>query len=114
VKKLYVGNLSYHTTENGLQAAFEKYPSVTSVKIINDKFSGQSRGFGFVELSDDEEAARAINEMNGSTLDGKALKVNEARPQVGGGGNSRGGGWGDRSRSSQGGRGGGGGYRRNF
>jgi len=93
MKKLYVGNLSYSTNEAGLRQAFEGYSSVASVKIISDKYTGQSRGFGFVEMDDDDEAERAIQEVNGITLDGKSLKVNEARPQTdrGGAGSSRGG-----------------------
>ena len=97
MKKLYIGNLSYQTTESGLKRAFEQYGSVTSVRIISDKFSGESRGFGFAEFADDQEAEKAISEMNGMSLDGKSLKVNEARPQT----DSRGGsGSGGRPRSS--------------
>lgn len=116
MKKLYVGNLSYNTTEEGLRAAFEKYASVTSTKVISDKFSGQSRGFGFVELNDDQEADKAIQEMDGTNLDGKALKVNEARPQTGTGGGARSGGWSDKPRSfgGGGGRSNGGGGRSNY
>lgn len=109
MKKLYVGNLSYSTTEEGLRAFFQEY-SPASVKIITDKFTGDSRGFGFVEIESAELAERAISELNGKSLDGKTLTINEARPQTGGsgsgggrsfGGGSRGGGGGfDRSRNS--------------
>ncbi len=115
MKKLYVGNLSYSTTEEGLREFFRAYEPV-SVKIITDKFTGQSRGFGFVEIENAEMAERAISELNGKSLDGKTLNINEARPQTGGGGGGRsfGGGrprsndYGDRPRSNfGGGRGGG-------
>lgn len=107
MKKLYVGNLSYSTTDSGLSAAFDKYESLASAKVITDKFSGQSRGFGFVEIEDDDEASRAISEMDGSSVDGKFLKVNEARPmERSSGGSGRSGGWGNNSRSSYGNRGG--------
>ena len=86
MKKLYVGNLSYQTTENELSSVFEKYGPLRSVKIISDKFSGESRGFGFVEIEADDMADRAIQEMNGASVDGKALKVNEARPMENRGG----------------------------
>lgn len=79
-KKLYVGNLSYTTTEDSLQSAFAAFGTVVSVAIIKDKFSGRSKGFGFVEMSTDEEAAAAIDGMNGKEVDGRALTVNEARP----------------------------------
>ena len=100
MKKLYIGNISFQTTDSGLRRAFEQYSSVTSVKIISDKFSGESRGFGFVEFSDDAEGDRAIQEMNGFELDGKSLKVNEARPQTESRGGGFGGGFGSRPRSS--------------
>ena len=107
MKKLYVGNISYNTTEEELRAAFEKYQSIQSVKLITDKFSGESRGFGFIELGDDEEAQRAIQEMDGAELGGKNLKVNEARPQTStGGGGSRSGGRSGYGRSGGGGGGG--------
>ena len=97
MKKLYVGNVSYSTTEEGLRAFFREYQPV-SVKIITDKFTGQSRGFGFVEIENDELAERAISELNGKALDGKTLTVNEARPQTGGSGGGRS--YGDRPRQS--------------
>ncbi len=117
MKKLYVGNLSYSTTDSGLSAAFDKFGSLASAKVITDKFSGQSRGFGFVEIEDDEEATRAISEMDGISVDGKVIKVNEARPQErSGGGSGRSGGWGGggNSRSSYGNSRGGGRQRSNY
>jgi cold-inducible RNA-binding protein len=86
MKKLYIGNLSYKTSEDALREAFAKYASVTSVKVVTDKFSGESRGFGFIELSDAAEASSAISEMDGFSLGGKNLRVNEARPQTQGSG----------------------------
>lgn len=77
-KKIYVGNLSYNTMEDGLRNLFQNYGQVASAKIITDRDSGQSKGFGFVEMGTDEEAAAAIAALNGQTLDGRSLKVNEA------------------------------------
>lgn len=77
-KKLYVGNLSYNTYEDGLRQAFQAYGTVASAKIITDRDSGRSKGFGFVEMGSDDEARAAIAGMNGQDLDGRALKVNEA------------------------------------
>jgi len=79
-KKLYVGSLSYSTTDDGLRAAFEQAGTVETATVIMDKFSGRSKGFGFVEMSTDEEAAAAITMFNGKELDGRTLVVNEARP----------------------------------
>lgn len=79
-KKLYVGNLSYDTTSDSLQQAFAQAGTVVSAQIIIDKMSGRSKGFGFVEMSTDEEAQAAIDMWNGKELDGRALTVNEARP----------------------------------
>lgn len=81
-KKLYVGGLSYDTTEDGLREAFSQAGTVSSVSIINDRMSGRSRGFGFVEMEKDEDAEAAINLWNGKDLDGRTLIVNEARPQA--------------------------------
>ncbi len=91
---IYVGNLSSEVTEEDLQKAFEAFGTVTSAKIITDKFSGISRGFGFVEMSTKAEAHAAINDLNGKELKGQTLKVNEARPRPDsrGGGGRRGGG----------------------
>ncbi len=89
---IYVGNLSYQATEDDLRQAFSEFGQVTSVNIIKDKFSGESKGFGFVEMSTKEEAQEAINGLNGHELRGRAMNVNEARPRtdrVGGGGGGR-------------------------
>jgi len=80
-KKLYVGNLSFHTTESDITNAFAQYGAVESVSIITDRDTGRSKGFGFV-LMDEGGAERAIATLNGSQLDGRTLTVNEARPMV--------------------------------
>ncbi len=105
-RKLYVGNLTYGTTDSDLQALFEPHGTVQSAQVIMDRDTGRSKGFGFVEMGTDAEAQTAITELNGKEIDGRALTVNEARPKTegGGGGRSGGGGYG-------GGRGGGGGRR---
>ena len=91
-QKLYVGNLPYSVEDNDLQQMFEGYGTVASAKVIMDRESGRSKGFGFVEMGSDSEAQAAIGAMNGKEIDGRALTVNEARPQVeGGGGGGRGG-----------------------
>ena len=77
-KKLYVGNLSYNTTEDGLRNLFSGFGSVASVKIIFDRETGNSKGFGFIEMSTDEEATAAITGTNGQEFDGRQLRVNEA------------------------------------
>ncbi len=91
---IYVGNLSFEVTEEDLRGAFESFGKVESAKIIKDKYSGQSRGFGFVEMPSADEAKSAISGMNGKELKGRALNVNEARPRAegnrGGGGRDRG------------------------
>lgn len=79
-KTIYVGNLSYDSTEEGLRGLFEKYGPVHSAKIITDRFTGKSRGFGFVEM-DPDTGDQAISGLNGAELDGRALRVNEARPR---------------------------------
>jgi len=88
--KLYVGSLPYSTTEQQLNELFAQYGSVQSAKVITDRYTGQSRGFGFVEMATGEEAQKAITALNGSALGGRTLVVNEARPQekrsFGGGG----------------------------
>ena len=93
---IYVGNLSYSVTEDDLRQAFEAFGQVASVSIIKDKFSNQSKGFGFVEMPTQEEAQAAISGMNGKELKGRAMNVNEARPRTddrrGGGGRRPGGG----------------------
>ena len=98
---IYVGNLPRETTEDELRKSFEEFGQVAEVRVITDKFSGESRGFGFVEMPSKDEAEKAIEEMNGKDLMGRVLNVNEARPRVERGGGGRRGGFG-------GGRGGGG------
>ena len=78
--KLYVGNLSYKTDESSLSSAFSAFGSVESAKIITDKMTGRPRGFGFVEMSSEEEANKAIDGMNGKEFEGRTLNVNIARP----------------------------------
>jgi RNA recognition motif-containing protein len=100
---IYVGNLSYETSEDELKQTFEQFGQVASVRIVKDKFSGDSKGYGFVEMASKEEAAAAIAGLDGKELNGRTLKINEARPrEQGGRGGSR-----DR-------RGGGGGGRRSW
>lgn len=95
--KLYIGNVSYNTSETTLRAFFEAFGQILSANIATERETGRSRGFAFVEYADRESAERAIAEANGAMLDGKSLVVNEARPKEGGssgfrsGGNSRGG-----------------------
>ncbi len=96
-KKLYVGGLPYSVTEDKLQEIFSAHGTVESARVITDRFTGRSRGFGFVEMSSEEDAQTAIDSLNGSDLDGRSLTVNEARPQENrGGGGGGGGGGGDR------------------
>lgn len=98
---IYVGNLSYELTEDELRQAFEQFGRVSAVSILKDRYTGQSRGFGFVEMPAKAEAQAAIEGLNGKDLKGRALKVNEARPRSddrqgdrkGGGGGSRGRSW---------------------
>jgi RNA recognition motif-containing protein len=110
--KLYVGNLAYSVRDDSLQQAFAPFGTVTSAKVMMDRDTGRSKGFGFVEMGSDAEAQAAINGMNGQAIDGRAVVVNEARPRedrgFGGGG---GGGGGGRSPygGGRGGHGGGGG-----
>ena len=108
--KIYAGNLSLDVTDDDLRQAFEAFGQVESANVIMDKFSGESKGFGFVEMPSKDEAAAALAGMNGKDLKGKAVNVNEARPRVDrprGGGYGGGGGGG---RGPRGGGGGGGGY----
>lgn len=106
---IYVGNLSYGVSDDNLREVFEAFGTVSSAKVITDKYSGRSKGFGFVEMDNDAEANAAIEQLDGAEIDGRSVKVNEARPKEdnrgggGGGGGYRGGG-------NRG--GGGGGYRR--
>jgi cold-inducible RNA-binding protein len=93
-KKLYVGGLAYSVTEQELEALFAEQGKVVSVAVIKDRDSGQSKGFGFVEMAEDQEAENAIKELNGKELSGRSIMVNEARPQEdrrsgGGGGGFR-------------------------
>ncbi len=95
--KLYVGNLSFNSNEQDLEDTFGEIGTVESVNIIEDRDTGRSRGFGFVEMSSAEEAQKAIAELDGKEIDGRNLKVNEAKPREnrgGGGGGNRGGGGG--------------------
>ncbi len=97
---IYIGNLPFNLDEENLKEIFEEYGEVTSAKIIVDKFTGRGKGFGFVEMSDDEEATKAIQELNNAEVGGRNIKVNESKPREN---NNRGGGYN---------RGGGGGYQR--
>ena len=97
MKNIFVGNLSFGATEDSVRALFEPYGTIERVNIITDRDTGQSRGFGFVEMSGNAEAQRAIQELDGRDFEGRPLKVNEARPKEnrgfggGGGGGNRGG-----------------------
>jgi cold-inducible RNA-binding protein len=108
-KKLFVGGLSWGTTDDGLHQAFERFGEIVEAKVITDRETGRSRGFGFVSFTNDDSAVNAATEMNGATLDGRTIRVNEAENQApkqrGGGGGGRGG-----YRGGGGGRGGHGGY----
>jgi RNA recognition motif-containing protein len=117
--KLYVGNLAFQTTSEDLQELFAQAGTVESASVVEDRMTGRSRGFAFVEMSTPEEAAAAIEQMNGKEVGGRALKVNEAKPRenrggggggrgFGGGGNRGGGGYGGGNRGGGGGRGKGG------
>jgi len=94
MKNIFVGNLSFGATEDAVRSLFEAYGTVDRVSIVTDRDTGQARGFGFVEMSVNADADRAINELNGRDLDGRAMNVNEARPKGdrpsgGGGGGQR-------------------------
>lgn len=100
--KLFVGNLSFNTTSEDLETLFGQVGAVTSASVISDKFTGRSRGFGFVEMTNSQDAQTAIERFNGAELQGRALTVNEAKPQersgggrssFGGGGRREGGSW---------------------
>jgi cold-inducible RNA-binding protein len=99
---IYVGNLGYSVTEDDLRAAFEAFGTVDTVSIIKDKFSGQSKGFGFVEMASGEEAQAAIASLNGKDVKGRSVVVNEARPRAEGGGGGGGGGGGRGGRGAGG------------
>jgi cold-inducible RNA-binding protein len=94
LKNIFVGNLSFGATEDSVRSLFEAYGQIERVSIVTDRETGQARGFGFVEMSNDAEGDRAISELNGRDLDGRAINVNEARPKEnrGGGGGGYGGG----------------------
>ena len=112
---IFVGNLSFKTTEEELQSAFEAFGEVESVKIIKDQYSGRSRGFAFVEMQDQNQALEAISGLNGKEVAGQTLTVNEAKPREARGGQKRGGGgYGSRGGGGfpSGGRSGGGRYSR--
>jgi cold-inducible RNA-binding protein len=111
--RLYVGNLSFNTTADGVRTAFQQFGTVSDVHLVSDRETGRSRGFAFVTMGTTEEAAKAIEGMDGKTLDGRPLRVNEAEQRQargggGGGGGFRGGGGGGGGRGGYG--GGGGGY----
>ncbi|NLS78161.1 MAG: RNA-binding protein [Chloroflexi bacterium] len=108
-KKLYVGNMSYSTTEARLREVFEAYGEVTSVNVVTDRETGRPRGFAFVEMANDPEAQAAIAALNGKDLDGRDLNVAEARPSEGRGGGGGRGGFGGGGGGGRGGYGGGGG-----
>lgn len=93
-RKLYVGNLPYSASQQTLQDAFSEFGTVDSVNVITDRDTGQSKGFGFVEMSTDAEAQKAIQGLNSTSLDGRQIKVNEAKPRAPRGGGGGGGGYG--------------------
>jgi cold-inducible RNA-binding protein len=107
VKNIFVGNLSFSTTEDELRQMFEAYGQVDRVSIMTDRDTGRSRGFGFVEMASNEDGEKAITALNGSQIGGRTLNVNEARPKTERSGGAGGGG--GRDRGDRGGRGGGGG-----
>jgi RNA recognition motif-containing protein len=109
MKKLYVGNLPFSTNDAELRSMFEPHGQVASAQVVTDRETGRSRGFGFVEMPNDDEAQKAIEAMDGNTVGGRPLKVNEAKPREAGGGfgGNRGGGFGSGGRGGFGGGGGG-------
>ena len=94
MRNLFVGNMSFQTTESDLRAAFEQYGEITRIQVMTDRDTGRARGFAFVEMADEQAAANAIAGLNGKELDGRVLNVNEAKPKTersgGGGGGGRG------------------------
>ena len=103
MKNIFVGNLSFGTTEDGVRSLFESYGTIDRVNVVTDRDTGQARGFAFVEMSNSAEADRAIAELNGRELDGRTLNVNEARPKAdrgSGGGGYRGSSGGGASRQN--------------
>lgn len=111
---IYVGNLSRQTSEEDLRPLFEPFGKIMSINVIKDKFTGESRGFGFVEMSKKSEGEAAIEALNGKDLMGQAITVNEARPKSETGGRRGGGGFGGGQRGGGGGYGGGRGGRRSY
>lgn len=105
--KIYVGNLSFNTSESELRQLFEAHGAVTSVSLVMDRETGRPRGFGFVEMSDDDQARAAMNALNGTNVGGRDLTVNEAKPREGAGGGRGGFGGGGGGRGGFGGGGGG-------
>jgi cold-inducible RNA-binding protein len=103
LKNIFVGNLDFGATEDTIRSLFEAYGTVERVSLMTDRDTGRSRGFAFVEMTDAEEADRAINALNGSNVGGRALNVNEARPKTSGGGGGRPGGGGGGFRGRDGG-----------
>jgi cold-inducible RNA-binding protein len=103
LKNIFVGNLDFGATEDTIRSLFEAYGTVERVSLMTDRETGRSRGFAFVEMTDTEEADRAINALNGSNVGGRALNVNEARPKTSGGGGGRPGGGGFRGGGRDGG-----------
>src|SRR5438309_10388495 len=101
MKNLFVGNMSFQTTESDLRALFEPFGQITRIHIVQDRETGQPRGFAFVEIADDAEATKAISVLNGKEVAGRALKVNEATPRPERS-RSRGGGFRDRGRGGRG------------
>ena len=108
-KKIFVGSVSWNTSEEELRRAFEKYGEIVEAKLITDRETGRSRGFAFITFVNDGDADKAIAEMDGTELDGRALRVNEARERNRGPDRGDRNGGGDRGRGGRGGRGGGGG-----
>ena len=82
MKNLFVGNMSFQTTESDLRSLFEPFGEITRIQLMTDRDTGRARGFGFVDMANDEEAAKAIAALNGKEVDGRALNVNEARPKT--------------------------------
>lgn len=111
MKNLFVGNMNFQMTETDLRGLFEPFGQVTRVHIAMDRETGRARGFGFVEMPNDDEAAKAISALDGKEVSGRNLKVNEARPREGGGSRGQRGGFGG-NREGRGGYGGGGGGRK--
>ena len=112
MKNVFVGNMSFETTESGLRSIFEPFGEITRVNLITDRDTGRARGFGFVEMSNDDEAAKAMQTLNGREIQGRAISVSEARERSGGGGGGGGGGGRGHGRGGFGGGGGGGGRER--